>query len=884
MSSTTAVRPGLVFTSRLVFVTASAILLVSERAHAQSPNCAFLSAERTVLQNGGTSAGTIGTNDPGGLTKLGRDVFLSDDTEVIGDRIKVGNAASLDDVRGNQVKLGKKATVRGTTSGVTLPVVEPFCPIGDFDCGGGDVTVGRGETRILPPGSYDSIELASGARLELSPGSYTVCDVSAGKNTTIIASGGSTMLQIVGALQVGNGGSLVSNAGDPPLIVDVAGTERVKLGRNVVVAAFLSAPNARVSVGNGGELIGSMCAERLDLGKNSALSCSDVPTTTTSTAPVTTTSTSTTSSSITNTTFLFTTTSITTSSTTSTSTTNTSSSTVLASTTSTSTSTSSTSSTAATGCGNGMIDGDEACDQDDFGDTTCASSPGAGSPGGALLCNVDCTIDFTNCMLPTTSTSVPETTTSTLLPTTTSTTVLETTTSTVLVTTTSTSSSTTTTLSLCGNGVIDGDEECDENDFGDTTCPSSPSGALLCNGDCTIDFSGCGSSTSTTLQASTTSTLVTTSTIAPASTTSSTLAPVTTSSTVPVTTSSTLVTTTSTTSSTTTSIPVTCGNGTLDAGEECDTTDFGNTSCTSPGGAFPEPGSPSGALLCNSNCTTDYTNCQFPTTTSTAPGETTTTSTAPAGTTTTTLPALGTRTFTLANVAAADDPAGSHFYTSAIGSDVSSRNFVGSIALAAGTPNASGIATLTIASNTTIGFGVIDGSIVCAQVVAAGSTGKLDCDGGLAVGMSSSQDSNGIAAPGPFMLETEQGAAGPAGSGYVVSTVRILNCGTDQNQPAAPGCSSAGGRVLAVADCADATKANYAAGASETLGMTTGTHTAEVTDRRPGSLGGGTIARTGTPFDCDAWETDGPGIVEIGVVAMDNGQAGDIANIVQLDD
>lgn len=50
--------------------------------------------------------------------------------------------------------------------------------------------------------------------------------------------------------------------------------------------------------------------------------------------------------------------------------------------------------------------------------------------------------------------------------------------------------------SNCGNGVIDGDEECDGADLDDNTCfdlcdQEDEGGTLRCNPDCTYDFSGC---------------------------------------------------------------------------------------------------------------------------------------------------------------------------------------------------------------------------------------------------------------------------------------------------------------------------------------------------------------------------------------------------------
>ena len=182
-----------------------------------------------------------------------------------------------------------------------------------------------------------------------------------------------------------------------------------------------------------------------------------LPTTTTTLATTTTsttlapTTTSTTVTSTTSTTVVSTTTS----------TTSTTSTSVAPTTTST---TSSTSTTLADLCGNGVIDPGEECDGEDFGTVTCPGS----STGAFLKCRPDCTIDFQDCPVSTTSTTVAPTTTST------------------------TSTTSTTLADPCGNGVIDPGEECDGEDFGTATCPGTSSDEFLkCRPDCTIDFQDC---------------------------------------------------------------------------------------------------------------------------------------------------------------------------------------------------------------------------------------------------------------------------------------------------------------------------------------------------------------------------------------------------------
>jgi hypothetical protein len=62
-------------------------------------------------------------------------------------------------------------------------------------------------------------------------------------------------------------------------------------------------------------------------------------------------------------------------------------------------------------------------------------------------------------------------------------------------TTTTTLPTTTTTLVLCGNGVLDGEEQCDPPDYGGATCESlgfNLGGTLGCTPVCQYDLSGCG--------------------------------------------------------------------------------------------------------------------------------------------------------------------------------------------------------------------------------------------------------------------------------------------------------------------------------------------------------------------------------------------------------
>lgn len=141
-------------------------------------------------------------------------------------------------------------------------------------------------------------------------------------------------------------------------------------------------------------------------------------------------------------------------------------------------------------CGDGVVDGSEACDGSDLAGSDCAAQ---GYDGGTLACNADCTFDLSAC-----------------------------------------------TMANCGDGTINGKEVCDGTELGAATCMTEgfDGGTLACAADCaSLDTTGCAQ----------------------------------------------------------------CGNGIIDAGEDCDVS-LGGQSCVGQG-------YDSGALHCNADCTFDFSDC-----------------------------------------------------------------------------------------------------------------------------------------------------------------------------------------------------------------------------------------------------------------------------------
>ena len=126
---------------------------------------------------------------------------------------------------------------------------------------------------------------------------------------------------------------------------------------------------------------------------------------------------------------------------------------------------------------------------------------------------------------------------------------------------------------FCGDGIVQSCEQCDDGNADDNDA---------CRNDCTLP------SSTTTTTSSTVTTTSTTSTTAATTTSTTTTAATTTSTT---TTSGPPTTTTTVTSTTSTTLPASCGNGTVDPGEECDP----------PGASSPQcPGVP--PVACQPSC------------------------------------------------------------------------------------------------------------------------------------------------------------------------------------------------------------------------------------------------------------------------------------------
>ena len=215
--------------------------------------------------------------------------------------------------------------------------------------------------------------------------------------------------------------------------------------------------------------------------------------------------------------------------------------------------------------------------------------------------------------------------------------------------------------------------------------------------------------------------------------------------------------------------------------------------------------------------------------------------------------ALGERVFTIEPGSFANPPDATRtaLFTAVVGGlNMASSFSSGPLVLVGGLPDASGVAPLTLKDDVTLTVSIFDGSFLCIKLIAAGSSGSIDCDGGTPYDVEATQPAGNV---GPaFDLQTGLGAPAPPGNGDLLVMQQI------QPVPSGP-----------TPDCAAITYLNP----PQLFAYTTTTATAG-----KGSL---QLSVSGEPFSCNDFATPSSG----GMLATpDPGTDlfGDDANVIRL--
>ncbi|HEV7730723.1 MAG TPA: choice-of-anchor P family protein [Candidatus Binatia bacterium] len=235
----------------------------------------FMADVEFKVKDGALIEGDSGANALGGRVLFGRSNFMADGTTLFGDRVSLGNATSVFDVRANNFMVGQDVVVRGTTGPMAAPLVTPYCPVPAFAaCAGSDLLIpAGGVTGPIAPGTYRNVRIPNGGTLVLGPGAYHFCSLGGGRNVTVRTTGAvTTSIEIHGVMKLGNESFLGPDAGTPRPTIRVGG-HQVRLGAGTAMEALLSAPDARMSMGRASRVAGTFCVDKLNTDHSIVLQC-----------------------------------------------------------------------------------------------------------------------------------------------------------------------------------------------------------------------------------------------------------------------------------------------------------------------------------------------------------------------------------------------------------------------------------------------------------------------------------------------------------------------------------------------------------------------------------------------------------------------------------
>jgi hypothetical protein len=210
------------------------------------------------LSSGATVNNDAGVNETQGVAILAPDATMANGTTLYADRVKLGPGADVYDVRTNSLKVASTDGIHGNVDPIALPLKAPFCQQPPLTCGTGDVTVAGQAELTLPAGDYGRVSIGSGGTLHLPDDApYRFCELRVANYGSVLATHQIT-IEVPGNVFVGTRCTLRTGGG-APLVLRVGGS-KLLLGREAVVTAAITAPNAKGKVKSDSAFSGCMCA------------------------------------------------------------------------------------------------------------------------------------------------------------------------------------------------------------------------------------------------------------------------------------------------------------------------------------------------------------------------------------------------------------------------------------------------------------------------------------------------------------------------------------------------------------------------------------------------------------------------------------------------
>jgi hypothetical protein len=221
--------------------------------------------------------GQLVTNSPGGLAKVHALFRAGDNTQIIADTISVFQLYEgpfLYDVYTNLLMDNGRTQVAGTgPAAITLPLFAYPPPV-SFAPGTLNITVRNPTPMTLPPGDYGNIRLRPSGTLYFTGGTYNIRSLRGALNARLYFYGPTT-LNVAERLSSGTR-SVIGPLNEATLsgrclVINYAGTRRVRFGNVSNITATVNAPLAKLRLGGSGEYRGNFVAADVRVGGNAVL-------------------------------------------------------------------------------------------------------------------------------------------------------------------------------------------------------------------------------------------------------------------------------------------------------------------------------------------------------------------------------------------------------------------------------------------------------------------------------------------------------------------------------------------------------------------------------------------------------------------------------------
>jgi len=237
--------------------------------------------------------GNVGVNnpDPHGINhdpyapvlSLGANgaVVMDDGSQVVADTVRLGDETSVWNLFANEVQTSfNPAVLRDPprtpfTAPIIAPANLPACP--PFSPGTQNVTVPKGGSLVLAPGSYGDVRVQDSGSLTLGAGIYNMKSFNNGKKVRIITDPG-TDVRVAQDMST-NDGSFVGPADCARFCVRGDGVSNndatVSFGRNTEIHGQFYAPNGRINLGHSTDLFGRFWSDTVssDFNVNITMGC-----------------------------------------------------------------------------------------------------------------------------------------------------------------------------------------------------------------------------------------------------------------------------------------------------------------------------------------------------------------------------------------------------------------------------------------------------------------------------------------------------------------------------------------------------------------------------------------------------------------------------------